>query len=326
MAPFLPEPEVVAAPPKKNTKKTLALWVLLILLFLALWQFLSPSNDGGSSAHRVARAAPPPAEPSSLWTSLVPTVLPIALVVFLFILFVRAYRQNDAFNVAQEPGRLALAHKRFGEAIELFRATLPLFAKQPGYRAVATLNVAEALLKAARLDEALATCAEIERSRTMLLGSGVRTRLATVTALLYTLKGDVPLAERWAGEARVRIAKNKDDRIGHAAWLCLVEATLACRKGDAPGAVRLLDERWLELRYALAADAMRTVEIVRAFAEAGGGVRASNSVAERLVRVEPVVKGEFAWLGVAWPEMNAFLAATVDAGEAAAAPIATAAS
>jgi hypothetical protein len=49
--------------------------------------------------------------------------------------------------------------------------------------------------------------------------------------------------------------------------------------------------------------------LVRAFAEAQGGVRASNTVAERLVRVEPVVQGELAFLGLEWPEMQAFLGA-----------------
>jgi hypothetical protein len=62
---------------------------------------------------------------------------------------------------------------------------------------------------------------------------------------------------------------------------------------------------------------MRLVEVVRAFAEAQGGLRASNAVAERLVRIEPVVKGELAFLGVAWPEMKAFLGATGGGGAAA---------
>ncbi len=55
--------------------------------------------------------------------------------------------------------------------------------------------------------------------------------------------------------------------------------------------MKLLDGRWLELRYALNADTMRTVEVVRAFAEAQAGVRAANVVGERLVRIEPITKG-----------------------------------
>src|SRR5262249_12569631 len=151
--------------------------------------------------------------------------------------------------------------------------------------------------------------AVVERSRALLLGSGVRVRIATHTAFLQALSGEIALSERWVGEARMRIAKNKEDRMMHAASLALAEATLSCRRGEHTAAVKRLDEVWLEMRASMNADTFRVVEIVRAFAEAQGGVRASNTAVERLVRVEPVMKGEFSYLGVKWPEMKAFLEA-----------------
>lgn len=297
---------MVASPPKKSKKRVLVLWALLIVMFLTIWQFLTPAERVVSS---VDQPVPPIAETSPFWSSTVIALLPLGLVVLLAFLFLRAYRAVHHFNHAQEAGRMALAHRRFGEAVELFRATIPRFAKQPAYRAAATLNVAEAQLKACRLDDALASCAEIERPRLLLLGSSIRTRIATLSAFVYALKGNGALAERWLTDARLRLTKNHEDRIGQAGYLCLAEATLACRAGDHGAALRLLDERWLELRYAISADAMRTVEVVRAFAEAQAGIRAMNTVAERLVRIEPVTKGELAFLGVEWPEMKAFLAA-----------------
>jgi hypothetical protein len=134
-------------------------------------------------------------------------------------------------------------------------------------------------------------------------------RIATQAALVHALRGDIPVAERWLQDARTRLAKNKDDRIGHAAHLCLAESILAARKGDYEGAAAQLDARWLELRYAFTADFFRVAEVVRSFAETQRGVRASNVAAERLIRIEPVQKGEFEFLGVAWPEMQLFLAA-----------------
>ncbi len=307
--PFLPEPEAVVAPAKQhNPKKTLVLWVILVVMFLTIWQFLSPAErtDGNRPKAIAVEGCP---ETSSGWPGTIGLLAPTAIAVLLAYAFLRAYRQNAAFARAQEPGRLAMAHGHFADASAKFQATLPLVAKQPLFRAVAVINVAEAELRAGRFDSAIAACAEIERSRTLLFGSALRMRIATISAMIYALRGDVPTAERWAADARRRLAKSTEDRMGNAAHLSLAEAIIACRRGDATGAVALLDAQWNELRYTLNADSMRTVEVVRAFAEAQGGLRAMNTVAERLVRVEPVAPGELAYLGAEWPEMKAFLGA-----------------
>lgn len=126
-------------------------------------------------------------------------------------------------------------------------------------------------------------------------------------AFIYGLRGDTATAERWASDARARIAKNLEDRIGHAAQLCCAEAVIACRKCDHAGAVQTLDRSWNEMRFVMTADTMRTVELVRALAEAQAGVRASNTIAERLVRLEPVTPGELAFLRLEWSEIKAFI-------------------
>lgn len=306
--PFLPEPETPAAPataPKKSQGwKTLVLWLVLIVMFLTIWQFLSPDPSKHPS--------PPPlpsCEPASspVFTA-VPWVLLAALVVLVFYV-IRKFKANTEFNVSQEPGRVAVAERRFGDAVEVFRATLPRNAKLAIYRAANYLNLADAQLHAGQLEAALASCAEIERGGQLMFGSGLRTRVATMTALLYGLRGDVPTAERWATDARARIAKNREDRLAYAAQLCVAEAVIMMRRGDASGAITQLERRWNELRYSMTADTMRSVEVLRAFAEAQTGVRTSNTVAERLVRVEPVTPHELAYLGAEWPEMQAFLAA-----------------
>jgi hypothetical protein len=306
-APFLPERDWAAPSKTSKSRRTLILWAVLLVMFLIIWQFLTPAERPASQDLAV-----PVAESSPSWSGSPFIFLPFVIagaMILVFLNFLRGYRQVVHFNLTQEPGRLALAQRRFAEAVDLFRATLPRFAKHPVYRWAVVLHVVESQLKMGRLDDAIASCAEIERSRILLGGTTIRARLASFTSLLYALKGDVPLAEHWAGHARNRIAKNSDDRMGHTGDLSLAETAIACRRGDYAGALKLLDERWLELRYTMTADTMRVVEVLRAFAEAQGGVRASNVVAERLLRIEPVTKGEFAFLGVEWPEMKTFLAA-----------------
>ena len=164
-------------------------------MFLAIWQFLEPaprkqpSADGERSQRSAQVEAAEACPPSSSWTGPIPAVAPFVIVALLFVLFLRAYRQNVAFAVAQEPGRLAMAQRRFAEASGKFQATLPRFAKQPNYRAAVVINVADAELRAGRFDAAIAACAEVERSRTMLFGSGLRVRIATSMALTYALRG-----------------------------------------------------------------------------------------------------------------------------------------
>lgn len=301
---FLPEPEATPAPPKKSGKRALALWVALIVMFLAIWQFLTP--DSQNHAHSVP---PPPPREANASYALWALGTPLAAAVMLIVWFLRLFRVDDAYHLAQEPGRRAMAYHRYAEALGVYLATLQKSSKRPNYKALAQTKVADVQVRLGRLDDALATYAALERSNTMLLRSGVRTHLAARTAFIHALKGDVPLAERWVAECRSRLAKNKDDRFSYGAWLCLAEAVLAIRKGDVAGAARTLDDHVLELRNAMNADTYRTVEILRAFGDAQGGVRASNAMAERLVRVEPVTPGEFAFLGVAWPEMKAFLVA-----------------
>ena len=309
-APFLPEPEATApASPQKGRAKTLVLWVILVVMFLTIWQFLTPTERTPATSDLVPVQAHDAAAAAPTWATFVPTVLPLLVVVLIVFLFLRAYRQNDTFNLSQEPGRMAMAHRRFAEAVDHFRATVQRFSMQPAYRAVAMLNVGDALVRAGRFDEAIAHYAEIERSRTLKLGTTVRMRIATQAALIHGLRGNIPVAEQWLQDARVRLAKNKDDRIGHAAHLCLAESVVSARKGDPAGAVAQLQARWLELRYAFTADLFRVVEVVRSFAETQNGMRASNAAGERLIRIEPVLKGEFAFLGVAWPELQMFLAA-----------------
>src|SRR5215472_13291005 len=64
--PFLPE-HVPDQPiqKKRGRFRVVALWVVLIVMFLVIWQFLSPATT------EAQHAAPPPPEPTSTWSSTV---------------------------------------------------------------------------------------------------------------------------------------------------------------------------------------------------------------------------------------------------------------
>jgi hypothetical protein len=304
--PFLPEPEPAPrAPvaPKNSGVKRLALWVVLVVMFLAIWQFLAPDPKKPSGPPL------PACEPSPMWLTVLPYVVVFGLLFLLLRRFYRSYGESLEFNVAQEAGRLALAERRFGAAFDVFRRNEAAYAKKPPYAVAVALALGNAQLFAGNLEDAAATLAKVERSRFVLFSSATRTMAAVHLAFVQALSGQLDAAERWCAEARARITKNKDDRLDYAARLCLAEAVVALRRGRSAEASALMTENWNTMREVLNGNTMRAAEVLRAFAEAAGGVRASNTVAERLVRVEPVVPGEFAFLGVGWPEMRAFLAA-----------------
>lgn len=272
------------------------------MMFLAIWQFLSP--EPGSKPQMPAA---PPCEPSAMWVTVAPYAAFFALFFFMYRWFLRAYGQSLEFNLAQEPGRFALAERRFGAALELFARNQTAYAKKPGYEAAASISLGLAQLWAGHLDLAIATFAALEKKRTVLVTSSVRTLAAVHLAFAQGLAGQLDASERWCAEARARLAKNRDDRIEYAARLCLAETVIALRRGRSAEAGALLERSWTPMREVLNANSMRVAEVLRAFAESAGGVRQSNTMVERLLRVEPVLPGDFAFLGVKWPEMQAFL-------------------
>ncbi|MBL9027696.1 MAG: hypothetical protein JNL21_36235 [Myxococcales bacterium] len=295
--PFLPEPEP-AAPTQQaqpSPRKTLLLWIVLIALFAAIWSLVG-EDKGGT----------PPPEPSRFggwWLGLLPSGLVFAFAVYFF----RTYRQSIDFNLALEAGRRAMAERRFGDAARAFGEVAAAHEKQPLYSAAARSQTAGACLASGNLVEARRLYTELERIRSLVFTSSVRLQAAIQLGMTNALLGDLETAAAWTEEARGRLRKTKDDRLGAASLLCVVDAVIALRRGRRADALKLLESNWLLLREVLSANQMRVVEVIRSFAEASAVLREHNAVSARLVRIEPVQPGEFAYLGVAWPEMKTFL-------------------
>jgi hypothetical protein len=302
-APFLPEPEPQQTPPQSSGQgmKTLALWLVLIILFLVIWQFLGPGPEQGAPATPEA-----PKETTSFgWLSFLPLVVVVVLLAFFF----RTYRVAVGFNVAQEPARRASAERRFADAAKSYVEVAERYRKQPLYALAARYAAAVSTLASGDLHQARTLFADIERNKTFLFTSSVRLQAAIQLAAVNALLGETDVGERWAAEARRRLAKTEEDRLSAAALLCWAEAMLLVRRGKSKEGVALLEKNWMSLREVLSANQLRVVEVVRAFAESAGGPREYGPVGDRLVRIEPVTPGEFAFLGACWPEMRSFLEA-----------------
>src|SRR5688572_29480608 len=96
--PYLPEHAPPPPPPrsvKSTSARSLILWVILIVLFLTIWQFLSPAERVPSSP---PQCVAPCALPSSAWSSTLITLIPLAFLVFLFFLFMRRLQGGNGIN------------------------------------------------------------------------------------------------------------------------------------------------------------------------------------------------------------------------------------
>jgi hypothetical protein len=93
------------------------------------------------------------------------------------------------------------------------------------------------------------------------------------------------------------------------AMKAMVRAVIDCRSGRGEDAARVLQEHWSEYEGALTGETLRPIRIVRAFAIAASGPRNAGQAETLLSSARPAYPGEYAFLGVAWPEMASFLAA-----------------
>ena len=67
--------------------------------------------------------------------------------------------------------------------------------------------------------------------------------------------------------------------------------------------------RWTELERSTAADLVRAFRVIRAFAAEQAGGDAAVQSSDLLAGARPFRAGEYAWIGVRWPELARYLAA-----------------
>lgn len=302
-APYLPPPEANENPPvaKKSAKRTLLLWIVLIAMFMAIYQFLGTTPP---SHHVVHAPPPPPAHPDPLWNALV-GFLPSFALIALFVLYLRRqFKGGSKLNAKLEPGNLALADGDLGRAADVFAAVAHEYRKQTSYAAAAKLSLSTALMRQGELQRAIEAAIEVERAPGLLSTGDTRTIACTHLALLYALRGQLDAATRWCEAARRRLPRGQT-RTYTAALLRVAELVTLARSGQSADATRAFDRDAGRLEEALPVTSVRKAWLLRAFLAASDGTRAT--VEPWLTLARSGRPRELRWLATEWPELRAFL-------------------
>jgi hypothetical protein len=267
-------------------RKTFAIWGVLILVFVALYAIAGGTGRG---------------------TVVMVGIMTACLVIILAIATARTLRHVREFQTENTAAVAALGR---GE-LESARATFSRWAESARYprlAAVANHNLGWTLARQGQLQRAIeVAAANDERRLSALQANGLGPTSAIDLALYHALAGSLDDARRWLGVADGRKAMVTLPTAP--AMRAMAQAVIDCRDGNAAEAARALDERWREYEALLTGDIVRPLRIVRAFARAAAGPREVGTAQMELVSARPAYPGEYAMLGVEWPEMAAFLAA-----------------
>ena len=213
--------------------------------------------------------------------------------------FVVGFTVRNALLARQ--ARRAVAAAQAGDeaqALALYRALEPR-AHGP-LRQAARLNLAYLLFHRGELEEGIRHLGLVERSHGRLPGDYGQI-VADRLALGLALRGDLVAAEGWLAQARRR---RPAAGLAPARLHLVAEAILVARRGDAARAHRLLSESWAEVEESAGATQLRPFHVVRAFIASAAGAPLSAEAAEAAAGAR-----DHAWLGAAWPELAAFVAA-----------------
>lgn len=299
MAPDLSKPDP-SQQPAQSPKRTLALWVVLIVMFVAIYTLFSETPH--AARRTLARC-----EPDYRWMV---TVVGSLLFAFgtLFVWFWRQFKKTNAFNREQEQASVALVDGQWQAAVAQFGALMEKY-RGHGGRLVAAYQRAWAKLRDHDLEGALADAIESDKSAG-LFTKGMRTRGAVLIGHLYALRGDTATAARWLEDARERVAKLEGDRLYVGAQLCVAEATLLCRQDKHGEALALLDREQSKLDSLLQVTAAVEVWVLRAFAtQHTASARSIGNLEPMLTLLRTRRRGSFDYLAVGWPALRDFLAA-----------------
>jgi tetratricopeptide (TPR) repeat protein len=293
-APFLPPPMADNPAPKK--KSPFALWFILIVMVIAIWNLMAPSPhaEEGGTVWRLASGLSTFIE-WTWWFWIIAT--PFGYLIWLG-------RAARPFNLAQEPGLTALADGRLDDAAAIFREVGSRFRRKAQYAAVARYNLAIVLRRQGKIESAIAELIAVEKGAGLVYASEVRLLAAISLAESYAQRGELEAAQRWLDEARKRLA-----RAGHrnhsACLVRVADAILACRAGRFDEALRGLERDWRQLEGNLALPTMREAWLMRAYATAQlGGVRGEGAATPWITLLRGA---QIEYLAVDWPELRTFL-------------------
>lgn len=266
--------------------KTIAIWAVLVVLFCVLYfQF-----RGGSVWGPIAIVGG------------VLGGLGVLVGVLLFIVVRRIRR----FNLANQAATNALARGELAAARETFTHWAQT-TRVPAISALARHNLAWTLVRQGQLEQAIAVFTDNEAHNAKAIRSNNLGALSAADlALAYALANQLADAERWLRDSEARVEP------GHSPSLpgmrAFARAVIDCRSDRAAEAARALDEGWAEHEAILQGSTVRPLRVIRAFAHAAAGPRSAGIAEATIASSRPAYPSEYSFLGVAWPEMAAFLA------------------
>ncbi len=262
-------------------------WLVLLAFFLAL----ATAFQGGRDAKIAGELA------LAMFNGLVILIVVVAM---------RIRRQWRRFAAENARGAAALARGDLKVARGIF-GTWASTTRIARASAIARHNLGQTLMRQGELQKAVDILIDNHAGNYKSLAAVLLLPVSSVTiALNYALLGNTEAAERWMTEAERRA--NVATPPSLPALKIFVRAVLTCRAGQPADAARLLAERWPECEATLTGMTLRPLRVVRAFAIAGAGPRDAGIAAMALPESRAAYVGEYDFLGVAWPEMAAFLA------------------
>ena len=299
-APYLPTADAKDNPPaKRNARKTILLWLLLILMFVSIYQLLvGPTHRHGPTPMTTTTPCSSTGE-IVFW----PTMVSLGVIAMVLFAFMRQFRGGARLNAKLEPGLIALADGDLGHAAQVFTTVAHEYRKQALYSAVAKLSLATTLMRQGELAKATEIAMAVERAPGLMFGSEARLMAAIDLAMIYALRGQTDVARRWCEDGRKRLARGQN-RTVTAALLRLCEILVLAREGKRDVGAKAVDRDWRRLEEALTAASMKKAWLLRAFVAANDGTRANIGPWTAVVR-----RGELSWMAVDWPELQAFLVA-----------------
>jgi tetratricopeptide (TPR) repeat protein len=280
-----------------TAKRTLVIWVALILMFVSVYSMFVDANSDAQ------RAAPPPPASSSSPLSYIPL---LGVPVFFGLMWING-RRAQRCNADLAEGLVALNQRRLDDAVRSLAATARKYRQNLWAGPIAHYHLATAHTQRGELDVAEDLLTRVERWAKLAYGTEARLLAAIGLAQVYGLRGDVDAARRWLDEA-----KRRHRRAGNAVlfrplvtWTEVVVLVREERHHDALG---LIDSARVELDSTIACAQMRELWLVEAFAVWRMSDPRGAATPEALVRrALPAAPGEHAALVARWPDLRAFL-------------------
>jgi tetratricopeptide (TPR) repeat protein len=290
---WLPHEPPPQSPPKSSAKTTIMIWLVLIVMFIAIYNLIGTSPRGRGAVVEQTGFA--------WWWLAIAGVIGLALpIAFMAVMF----RGSEKFNTAQSVGLDAIARGQYAKAVDIFEALAKRFRTKPNFAAVARYNQGYALLLGGDSAAAVGVLLAAERTPKLALG-GVRRMTAGQLARAFALGGDVDKATQWLEALRKRPATG--DHAYCQALLDAVEALVLCRQGKYTEATAVYERAWPLLEAYLPVHQMREAWLLRAYSITMTSSVRDGGAAEpwlRMIRGTP--PGGFVWLTAHWPELATF--------------------